>query len=232
MKPPNARILIVEDEVPMRTALDETLTRDGYRTILATNGDEGLRRALEEAPDLILLDVMMPRRNGFQVAEELRRRGCKAPILMLTAKGFIEDRVRGLNAGADDYLVKPFSAEELMARIRSLLRRWDRVDAVPRNTWTIGRLEVDFSRLHAASGGIDCHLSPKEWAMLRLLLETPGAVVSRERFLDVVWGVGAYPSTRTVDTHIGQLRAKIEPEPDSPRHLVTIHRVGYRLDLD
>ena len=224
------RILIIEDELPMRTALADLLTSEGHRVLVAADGAAGLARALAEQPDLILLDVMMPRLDGFALAGELRRLGRSTPILMLTAKGQVDDRVRGLDAGADDYLVKPFSGEELLARVRALLRRHQRDAVRVPDRVQLGAVELDFARLTAQRDGRALHLTPKEWAMLRLLLEAPGEPVSRERFLDVVWGVNAFPTTRTVDTHIATLRAKLEPDPDAPRFLKTVHGVGYKLE--
>lgn len=224
------RVLIIEDELPMRTALSDLLSAEGHRVLTAANGADGLERALAEHPDLILLDVMMPRLDGFALAQELRRLGRSVPILMLTAKGQVGDRVRGLDAGADDYLVKPFSGDELLARVRALLRRTQRGAAMLARL-VLGEVEVDFARLEAWRHGVVLHLTAKEFALLRLLAETPGEPVTRERFLDVVWGVSAFPTTRTVDTHMASLRAKLEPDPEQPRFLKTVHGVGYRLEL-
>ena len=224
------RVLIIEDELPMRTVLGDLLAAEGHRVLTAANGADGLERALAEQPDLILLDVMMPRLDGFALAQELRRLGRATPILMLTAKGQVDDRVRGLDAGADDYLVKPFSGDELLARVRALLRRFQRGVATP-TVLRLGGVEVDFARLEARRAGQPLHLTAKEYSLLRLLAETPGEPVTRERFLDVVWGVNAFPTTRTVDTHLASLRAKVEPDPNRPRFLKTVHGVGYRLEL-
>ena len=173
----------------------------------------------------------MPRLDGFAVCAELRRLADPVPILMLTAKGQVEDRVKGLDAGADDYLVKPFSTEELLARVRALLRRFQKQTAIP-TTLELADAHLDFTRQEASRGGEPIHLTAKEFAMLRLMLETPGEPVSRERFLDVVWGYTAFPTTRTVDTHIASLRAKLEPDPDHPRWIKTVHGVGYRLEIE
>jgi DNA-binding response OmpR family regulator len=225
-----SRILIIEDERPMRTALEDCLAAAGYRVFSAANGETGLERALAERPDLVLLDVMMPRLDGFAVCTELRRVGFAAPVLLLTAKGRVDDRVDGLDAGADDYLVKPFSTEELLARVRALLRR-SRRDSAASTTLRFGSALVDLARQSATLADREVHLTAKEFAMLRLLAETPGAPVSRERFLDVVWGVGAFPTTRTVDTHIASLRAKLETHPEAPQFLKTVHGIGDRLEL-
>jgi len=224
------RLLIIEDELPMRTALVDVLQAEGYRVLSAANGESGLQRALAEKPDLILLDIMMPKLDGYVVCQELRRLCNAVPVLMLTAKGQIEDRVTGLDAGGDDYLVKPFSTEELLARVRALLRRVRR-QTEAHATLHLGEIEIDLARQTAKRGRKTLHLTAKEFAMLRLMTETPGEPISRERFLDVVWGYTAFPTTRTVDNHIASLRSKIERDPDEPRWIKTVHGVGYRLEL-
>ena len=224
------RILIIEDELPMRRALEDCLADEGYRVLSAVDGEAGLQRALDEQPDLVLLDIMMPKLDGFAVAAELRRLGRTTPILMLTAKGQVEDRVNGLDCGADDYLVKPFSIEELLARVRALLRRVQRPGEAPTRL-TLGDTVVDLARQTATRGRRDLHLTAKEFAMLRLLAQATGEPVSRERFLDLVWGYAAFPTTRTVDNHIASLRRKLEPDPENPRWLKTVHGVGYKLEV-
>ena len=224
------RILIIEDETPMRTALADLLAAEGYRTLTAVDGASGLQRALSEKPDLILLDVMMPKLDGFSVCAELRRLANDVPVVMLTAKGQIEDRVNGLDVGADDYVVKPFSSEELLARVRALLRRVER-KARALEKIKLGEIEIDLTRQIAVRGRKPVHLTAKEFAMLRLLAEAEGEPVSRERFLDVVWGYSAYPTTRTVDNHIASLRGKLEKNPDEPRWIKTVHGVGYKLEV-
>ncbi len=227
---PLSRILIVEDEASMRRILGDCLERQGYRVFFAADGEQGLATALAEKPDLILLDIMMPRLDGLAVCSELRRLGQRVPILILTARGRVEDRVRGLDLGADDFLAKPFSREELLARVRALLRRVER-EQKTRTTVTLGGLCLDFVRQRAIRDGREIHFTAKEFAMLRLLLEKPGEPVSRDRFLDIVWGYAVFPTTRTVDKHIGSLRTKIEENPDEPRFIQTVHGVGYRLEL-
>jgi DNA-binding response OmpR family regulator len=226
----NERLLIIEDEAPMRTALADLLAAEGYRVLTAADGESGLHRALDEKPDLILLDIMLPRLDGFALCAELRRLSNPVPVLMLTAKGQIEDRVTGLDAGADDYLVKPFSTEELLARVRALLRRAQKQTRTPAKL-KLGEIEIDLVRQTAFRGRKEIHLTAKELAMLRLLAGAEGEPVTRERFLDVVWGYAAFPTTRTVDNHVASLRAKLEPDPDEPRWLKTVHGVGYKLDL-
>jgi DNA-binding response OmpR family regulator len=227
----SARILVVEDELPMRTALEDCLVGEGFRVITAADGERGLERALKEKPDLLLLDVMMPRLDGFALCAELRRLGHATPVLMLTAKGQVRDRVSGLDAGADDYLVKPFSTDELLARVRALLRRVQRPLEVVREV-TFGEVHIDFIRQHATRKRKEVHFTAKEFAILRLLAEAQGEPVSRDKFLDVVWGYAAFPTTRTVDMHIATLRRKLEKNPDEPRWIKTVHGVGYRLEIE
>lgn len=224
------RVLIIEDELPMRTALCDCLERQGYRVLLAADGQEGLDKAIEEKPDLIVMDIMMPKLDGFALCTELRRLSVKMPVLMLTAKSRVEDRIAGLDAGADDYLGKPFSREELLARIRALLRRTGR-QTTALNTLVLGSVVIDFVKQQAWKNKADLYLTAKEFAMLRLLAETPGEPVSRERFLDLVWGYAAFPTTRTVDKHMAGLRARIEENPDEPQWLKTVHGIGYRLEV-
>jgi DNA-binding response OmpR family regulator len=220
---------VVEDELPMRTALEDLLVGEGFRVITASDGERGLERSLKEKPDLILLDVMMPKMDGFALCAELRRLGHVTPVLMLTAKGQVLDRVSGLDAGADEYLVKPFSTDELLARVRALLRRVQRPGSFVRQS-TFGDLQIDFVKQTATRRRKPIHLTAKEFSVLRLLAEAHGEPVSRERFLDIVWGYGAFPTTRTVDNHIASLRRKIEKNPDEPRWILTVHGVGYRLN--
>jgi DNA-binding response OmpR family regulator len=229
--PQMSRILIIEDEAPMRMALADLLSAEGYRVLSAVDGERGLQRALDEKPDLILLDIMMPKLDGFALCAELRRLALTVPVLMLTAKGQIEDRVAGLDAGADDYLVKPFSTEELLARVRALLRRFQRQHKTAKKL-KLGEIEIDLARQTAVRGKKQVHLTAKEFSMLRLMAEAEGEPVTRERFLDVVWGYTAFPTTRTVDNHIASLRAKLEPAPDEPRWLKTVHGVGYKLEME
>lgn len=227
---PNARILVVEDEAVMRMALGDILAAERYRVLSAADGERGLEQAIAEQPDLILLDVMLPKLDGYALARELRRLEMDVPILMLTARGQVQDRVMGLDGGADDYLVKPFSTDELLARVRALLRRAGERRRVVRAI-TLGEVQIDFTRMTAMRGSEPVRLSAREFAMLRLLAEAGGEPVTRQRFLDLVWGHTAFPTTRTVDNHIAGLRAKLEPDPEAPRWIVTVHGIGYRLEL-
>ena len=220
----NARILIVEDEAPMRTALADSLADAGYRVMTATDGDEGLERALAESPDLLLLDVMMPGRSGFSVCQELRKAGNASPVIMLTAKGQVEDRVTGLDAGADDYLVKPFSIRELLARVRALLRRANPESENSIESMDLGNAVINFTKQTATRGEENIALTAKEFAVLHLLASHVGKPVTREEFLDHVWGYTAYPTTRTVDNHIAMLRSKFGKDS-----IQTVHGIGYRL---
>jgi DNA-binding response OmpR family regulator len=224
----NERILIIEDEAPMRAALEDLLAAEGYRVLTAADGAAGLDRALAEKPDLILLDVMMPKLDGFALCAELRRHANAVPVLMLTAKGQVDDRVHGLDAGADDYLVKPFSTDELLARVRALLRRVERIGRALLKL-KFGDVEIDLARQTATRARKPLGLTAKEFSILRLLSENPGEPVTRERFLDAVWGYTAFPTTRTVDNHIANLRAKIEADPNCPRWIKTVHGVGYKM---
>lgn len=222
------RLLIIEDELPMRTALVETLSAEGYHVRSAADGETGLELACTERFDLVLLDVMMPRLDGFAVCRSLRERGREMPVLMLTAKGMVDDRVEGLDCGADDYLVKPFSLRELLARVRALLRRNERNDAVP-DQLELGPATIDFVAGTMERDGIRSTFPAKELGMLRLLVARRGEPVSREAFLDAVWGYHAYPSTRTVDNYIATLRQRIETDPANPVLLQTVRGSGYRL---
>jgi DNA-binding response OmpR family regulator len=224
-----ARILIVEDEHAMRVALRDILDSEGYRVQTAPDGMAGLQLAVEEKPDLILLDVMMPKLDGYALCAELRRLAIRTPVLMVTAKGQVADRVTGLDSGADDYLIKPFSTEELLARVRALLRRTQTNRRVPRAI-AMGDVRIDLIKMTARKGNEPIHLAAREFAMLRLLAEAEGEPVSRQRFLDLVWGATAFPTTRTVDNHIAALRARLEDNGPNPRWIVTVHGVGYRLE--
>ena len=220
------RILIVDDEPEMLRGLEDNLQFEGYQTVTAGDGKKGLALALSEAPDLILLDVMMPGMSGWDLCRELRRRGLDVPVIMLTARGEEVDRVLGLELGADDYVTKPFSLRELMARIRAVLRR-----PGPRQKFeefAFGTVRVHLRARQAFKGGHEVRLTRKEFDLLRYLVEHPGEVITRDRLLDEVWGYERFPTTRTVDTHILRLRQKFEDDPERPTHILTAHGQGYR----
>mgnify|MGYP005990629397 CR=1 FL=1 len=223
------RLLVIDDEPAMRTALAKSLETEGYRVVTANDGEDGLEKACSQSFDLVLLDVMMPKLDGYAVCQELRRRGREFPVLMLTARAQVEDRVTGLDSGADDYLIKPFSLKELLARVRALLRRNQRDLSVPNSLW-IGAAQIDFSSRTIQQNEVTYELNEKEVGILRLLIGHSGEAVSREHFLDVVWSYNAYPSTRTVDNFIKSLRDKLEPVPARPKYIVTVRGLGYRLE--
>jgi two-component system alkaline phosphatase synthesis response regulator PhoP len=224
------RILIVDDEPEMVRGLEDNLRFEGYQTLAAGDGKRGLALALSEAPDLILLDVMMPGMSGWDLCRELRRRGLDTPVIMLTARGEEVDRVLGLELGADDYVSKPFSLRELMARIRAVLRR-----PGPRQKFeefAFGDVRVHLRARQAFKGGREVRLTRKEFDLLRYLVEHPGEVITRDRLLDEVWGYDRFPTTRTVDTHILRLRQKFEDDPERPAHILTAHGQGYRFVVE
>ena len=221
------RLLLIEDEPAMQLALCDLLRAEGYRVTAATDGITGLARAVEEVPDLILLDVMLPGMDGLALCRELRRRGLRTPVLMLTARGYLDDRVEGLDAGADDYLVKPFANRELLARIRALIRRETEREKV--NTLTLSGTVIDFDRSSAQRGGESIELTQRELRILRVLAEARGEPLTRQQIVDAAWEPGAWPAERTVDNLIASLRAALEPVPTEPRHILTVHRRGYRL---
>ena len=220
-----ARVLIVEDEPAMRAGLEDNFAFEGYAVDTAADGDAGLARLLTGAYALCLLDVMMPGQSGFDVCRAARAAGVRTPIIFLTAKGEELDRVRGLEWGADDYVVKPFSLRELLARAKAILRRAPAAGGPAR----FGRLAVDFDRHEATVDGEPVPMTHLEVEVLRFLAEHPHEPVSRDRLLTEVWGYDAAPTTRTVDNFVLKLRQKMEPDPAQPRHLITVHGVGYKL---
>ncbi len=221
------RILIVDDQQDLLKVLEINLTKEGYQVFKAASGAQGLKMAIRENPHLILLDVMMPDISGFDVCRELRRRGVETPIIMVTAKGEEIDRVIGLELGADDYITKPFSLHELKARIRARLRRLSSHAGEKLAKYSFGSIEIDFENLRATSRGKPLDLTPKEYDILRLLIRHRGEVVSRERLLNEVWGYDATPTTRTVDSHILNLRKKLEEDQSNPKYLVSVYGGGY-----
>lgn len=224
------RVLLIEDEAAMREAMVPLLTEGGYRVSCAVDGEDGLAQAVDGDYDMILLDCMLPKLDGFALCRELRRRGRTVPVLMVTARGELDDRVRGLDGGADDYLVKPFSGRELLARMRALLRRTGSdAEVASLSRVVIGECEVDFEEMRCVRSGEDVPLSAREFRVLQVLAAAGGKPVSRDEILDRAWEYDAWPSSRTVDNHLVSLRAKLEPVPSEPRHLLTVHGVGYRL---
>ena len=227
------RILIIEDDVSILSGLRDVLTFKSYEVLTAEDGEAGYAAAVEEKPDLIILDIMIPKMDGFALCQKLRAEGNSTPVLMLTAKGEEPDKIQGLDIGADDYVTKPFSLPELLARVRALLRRTpDRAKKGPPDSLKIGDVSLNFKKYEAYKGEAAMSLSPKEFGILGFLASRVGEVVTREELLDEVWGYDLYPTTRTVDNHIAQLRSKIEKDPADPRYLITVHGVGYKLTLD
>jgi DNA-binding response OmpR family regulator len=223
-------VLIVEDDTAILRGLKDSLAKKQYDVITASEGDEGYSLALAKKPDLMILDLMLPNMNGLEICQRLREEGFSAPILMLTAKGEESDRVLGLDLGADDYMTKPFSIRELLARVRALLRRTQSGEKLP-DELRFDDVVVDFRRFEASKRGAALDLTKKEFGILRLLAAKAGQVVSRDDLLNDVWGYENYPSTRTVDTHIGWLRSKLEADPTAPKRLITVHGVGYKLTI-
>lgn len=223
------RILLVEDEKGLIVTLTDRLEAEGYRVTSAGDGETGFRLAATERFDLIVLDVMLPKKNGYDIARDLRQRGVTTPILMLTAKGETIDRVLGLKLGADDYLTKPFEVIELTARIEALLRRSNRlVDTGQNGPFRFGKIGVDFKRAEVTRDDAPIDLSAMEFKLLQFFIERRGEVHSRDELLDAVWGYDAMPTTRTVDVHIAWLRQKVEENPRRPRHIQTVHGMGYK----
>ncbi len=222
-----ARILVVEDEPRLAQGLEDDLKLEGYEVEVARDGETAGRRALEQPFDLIVLDVMLPRKDGFEVCRELRRAGLRTPVILLTAKTQESDKVLGLELGADDYVTKPFSPRELRARIKAVLRR--AAGEIP-EVYRFGDMEVDFTRYQIRRAGKPVEVTPLEFKLLAAFVRSRGRVLSRDQLLDEVWGRGTFVTDRVIDTHITNLRKKIEPEPAQPRYLVSVRGVGYRFD--
>jgi two-component system, OmpR family, alkaline phosphatase synthesis response regulator PhoP len=225
-----ARILVVEDEPGLVLTLTDRLRGEGYEVEAASDGEAGLARAADGRFDLVILDVMLPRKGGFDVCRDLRRKGVTIPVLMLTARGQVADKVAGLKLGADDYVVKPFEMAELLARVEARLRRAEAAGpgAPAPVRYAFGNVEVDFRRAEVRRGGQPVEVSAKELQLLRYFVEHRGATLSRQELLDRVWGYHAMPSTRTVDVHVAGLRRKLEPDPREPRYILTAHGLGYK----
>ena len=221
-----ARILSVDDEPEIVRGLEDNLRFEGYQTAAATNGENALALALSDAPDLILLDIMMPRMSGWDVCRALRNKGIEVPVIMLTARGEEIDRVRGLELGADDYITKPFSLRELLARVRAVLRRPGPRDRF--EEYRFGDVRIRPRVRQVFKAGKEIRLTRKEFDLLAFLVAHRGEVITRERLLDEVWGYERFPTTRTVDTHILRLRKKFEADPDRPVWILTLHGHGYK----
>lgn len=227
-----ARVLVVEDEPSVAIALRDSLESDDHQVTLAGDGSEGFRlasRTGEDAPDLILLDLMLPKMSGLEICQRLRAVGIETPMIMLTARGAASDAAFGLKLGADDYIPKPFDVGELLARVAAVLRRSKPRQPEAHEAIRIGNVELDLRRLHATKNGVSLDLSPREFEILQFLIAHANATVTREQLLHHIWGQHASLYTRTIDQHITRLRHKLETDPANPQHIITVHRVGYRL---
>lgn len=227
------RILIIEDDLAILRGLKDNLEYESYEVLSVTDGEQGYCLIQEKKPDLVILDLMLPKMSGYELCRKVREEGMTIPILMLTARGEEVDRVLGLDLGADDYVTKPFSVPELLARIRAIMRRIQQTKTgdLP-DDLKFGNVSIDFKCFEAKKGDKILDLSRKEFGILRLLAARAGEVVTRDELLDEVWGYDHYPTTRTVDNHIALIRTKLEDDPSQPRHLITVHGVGYKLVLD
>ncbi|MGO9124364.1 MAG: response regulator transcription factor [Terriglobales bacterium] len=221
------KILIVEDEPNMVAGLRDNFEFEGYQVLTAPDGVAGLERALSESPDIVILDVMMPRMSGLDVCKQLKSKKPSMPIIMLTARGQEVDKVVGLELGADDYVTKPFSIRELLARVKAVLRRAGTVPK-PGEKYAFGEVEVNLRSCQVSRKGKALEFSSKEFDLLKYFLNHPGETLSRDRLLEDVWGYDRFPTTRTVDAHIVRLRQKVEPKPEDPRFILTVHGTGYK----
>jgi two-component system alkaline phosphatase synthesis response regulator PhoP len=224
------KILIVEDDASLILGLESALQDDGYETYTARTGKEGFRQAKEYQPDLLILDLMLPGMSGLEICKRLRDEGVKTPVIMLTSKAEENDKVLGLELGADDYVTKPFSVRELLARVRAHLRREGSTitaaEAVPEK-FCFGAVVVDFKRHEVYNGGKLQTLTNREFRLLEFCIRHPGELLTRDRLLNEIWGYDVYPTTRTVDNHILRLRKYIEPDPENPRYIKTVRGAGY-----
>ena len=225
-----ARILVVEDEPGIALGLEDDLRVEGYEVEVATDGLTASRRAKEARFDLVLLDIMLPGKDGFEVCRDLRRAGLRMPVMMLTAKTQESEKVMALELGADDYVTKPFGTRELRARIKALLRRASGEPVADEDVFRFGDVELDQRRGELRRGGIAVELTPIEFKLLTVFTRAAGRVLSREQLLDAAWGANTFGSDRIVDNHIGNLRKKIEPDPANPRYLKNVRGLGYRFD--
>jgi len=219
-------VAVIEDEEIIRKSVTMNLELEGFEVVTASDGEEGIQLVKDRKPDLIIMDVMMPRKDGLQTCRELRTAGVSTPLILLTARSSEVDKVLGLDLGADDYLAKPFGMLELLARVKALLRRVQRVTSVDEISFS--DVVVDFKAYRAVKNDQPIDLSAREYRLLRYLVVKQGNVVTRDELLDEVWGYNSYPTTRTVDNHIARLRQKIEANIDEPQHILTVHGVGYK----
>jgi two-component system alkaline phosphatase synthesis response regulator PhoP len=224
----SSRILLVEDEPGLLMTVSDLLASQGYDVDTAADGEIGLRKALSGSFDVVILDVMLPRKSGFEVCREMRQRGIGTAVLMLTAKTQVADRVSGLKLGADDYVTKPFEPSELLARVEALLRRVQKDNRIPLTTFQFGDVDVDFERARLLKAGQPISMAGKELQLLQYLIHHRGRVVPREEILQNVWEYSSDISSRTVDVHVSWLRQKLESNPQQPRHIHTIRGKGYR----
>ena len=223
------KILLIEDEEGLILTLTDRLQSEGFSVTSANDGKKGFDAAASGNFDLIILDVMLPKKNGYDVARDLRQKGIQTPILMLTAKGETIDKVLGLKLGADDYLTKPFEVIELLARVEALLRRSpNQNESAPNGAFRFGDIGVDFKRAEVSKGNQPVELSAMEFRLLQFFIENRGTVHSRDDLLDAVWGYDAMPTTRTVDVHVAWLRQKLEENPRHPQYIQTVHGFGYK----
>lgn len=224
----NKRLLLVEDEPGLVLTLSDRLRNEGYDVDTAQDGENGFQRASKEAYDLLILDVMLPRKNGLDVLRDLRQQSVQTPAIMLTARGQVFDKVLGLKLGADDYLTKPFEMMELLARIEAILRRVPASAVAMAGAYQFGEIKVDFRRAEVTRGETTIDVSAREFQLLRYFIEHREATLSRDELLNEVWGYDSMPTTRTVDVHVAWLRQKLEPNPRHPQFILTVHGLGYK----
>jgi DNA-binding response OmpR family regulator len=226
-----ATILIIEDEASILVGLEDALVSENYEVITASNGELGLKFALQEKIDLIILDIMLPKLSGFEVLSQFRQKNKSTPIILLTAKGQEKDKIKGFNLGADDYVTKPFSVKELSARVKAVIKR-SATNTLTLENYDLEGLHFDFKAMRAKKGPREIPFSPREFDLLRYLIEHKGEVMSRSQILQTIWqyDIENAPTTRTIDNYIVKLRQKIEKRPDQPKHIYTIHGKGYRFE--
>jgi DNA-binding response OmpR family regulator len=227
MKTKETCILVIEDETAISMAIRDELEFEGFSVEVCQSGDEGLRNLVTRDYDLVILDLVLPKMSGFEICRAVREKGLAIPIIMLTARSDEVDRVRGLDLGADDYVTKPFSLAELLARVRAVLRRYGGIEGMER--LCAGELRIDTRKHQAFKGNRELELTHKEFQLLEMLLRHPGEVISRDEFLDLLWGEEVYVTPRTVDTHMASLRRKVEDDPHHPRYIISIRGAGYKL---